>query len=584
MTITARLAGDAIDIGVGTLPLTLEACRSLRSLYGDQLVIDPDLGRWALEARRNPVARIAPAMAAAMRSRPFQLTAARAVAAKRNIGILDEGGLGKTVEALAGLMLADNWEGRHLVICPKTAVLSTWAAEIEKWTGGRTWAAVDTTKKKLQVVEDFLAADRGARFLVTNPESLRTRVEKFCPKCGRWVNKAPQVIPLEHVGQNHPTPYRVYEQPVAPLFGIEWDSVIADEVDQYMLGLRPQTGIRSMTLVTEGLIRLQSKQRIAMTGTPFHGKEHNIFGILHWLEPKEHKAFWQFVEFFFEVEINQFGDRTIGRVRPERADRFGALLDRHTIRRTRAEVRAELPDNLHHVHWVELEGEHRKQYQAMEDDGFVRLGADVLQGAGVLSELTRLKQMAFGSFDYRGQTLTPKTSPKYDLLVDMLAERGVTMKGPTFGHMKYIVASQFTDVLSWLEAKLNSGRIPTLRIDGSVTGAARRAAVDDFSSEGGARVLLLNTYVAQSITLDAFCDEMFILDETFVEDDQNQLRWRIDNRGARVAVRVFHYLRTKDTIDQRIADDNLDQAAMQDQLLDGRRGIEVAKRLLGRAA
>lgn len=129
---------------------------------------------------------------------------------------------------------------------------------------------------------------------------------------------------------------------------------------------------------------------------------------------------------------------------------------------------------------------------------------------------------------------------------------------------------------------MNKIRIPTLRIDGSVTGRRRDDAVANFSSEGGPRVLLLNTWVAASITLDAWCDEMFVLDETFVEDDQVQLRGRIDNRGERVAVRVFHYIRTKDTIDQTIAEDNLSQAQMQDQLLDGRRGIEIAQRLLGR--
>jgi len=339
-----------------------------------------------------------------------------------------------------------------------------------------------------------------------------------------------------------------------------------------------------MTLVAEGLTRLQGKQRIAMTGTPFRGKEHNIFGILHWLDPVYFSGYWdKFIGRYFLQVDNGYGIEIVGLL-PEREAAFGELLDSYTLRRTRAEVRADLPDNIDNVVWVPLEGEHRKQYTAFEEMGYVRLGTDVLQGLGVLSELTRLKQMAFGAFDIRVKTLTPKSSPKFDRILDMLQERGVTTKGPTFGDMKYIIASQFTENLVWMERELNSKRIATLRIDGSVTGGDRDAAVAAFSSEGGARVLLLNTGVAQSIDLDAWCDEMFIVDETFVEDDQNQLRWRIDNRGQRVAVRVYHYLRTEGTIDERIAEDNLDQAAMQNELLDGRRGLEVAKRLLGRAA
>ena len=580
----ARIEGEGIATDAGdALPLTLETCLALRERYGDQLVVDAGLSAWALAERRrrrqSPVAALAPALAAAMANRPYQITGARIIAERGNVAVLDEGGLGKTAQAFAGLMESGNWRGRHLVVCPKTAITSTWAEEIRRWTDGQVFTAVAPAARKLAAIEDFLAAETGARFLITNPETLRTTMRRFCPKCDRWVDAAPKVIPEQHVGQDHKTPWKIYRQECPQLFGVEFDSIICDEADRYMLGLRPQTG--KMTLWGEGLVRLQGRQKIAMTGTPFRGKESNVFGILHWLDPVRFSSFWKFINAYFVQEDNGFGVE-IGGILPERADDFAELLDRYSIRRTRAEVRDDLPENLSITHWVEMPPEHRKQYTAMEEDGYIRLGADVLQGLGVLSELTRLKQMAFGSMDYRASHIEPKVSPKYDLLVDMLAARGVTTTGPTFGVMKYIVASQFTEQLDWIESRLNASRIETLKITGAVTGRARDAAVAAFSAPGGARVLLLNTAVASSITLDAWCDEMFILDETFVEDDQVQLRWRIDNRGARIAVRVFHYLRTRGTIDERIAEDNLSQAAMQDQLLDGRRGLEVARRLLGR--
>jgi SNF2 family DNA or RNA helicase len=127
--------------------------------------------------------------------------------------------------------------------------------------------------------------------------------------------------------------------------------------------------------------------------------------------------------------------------------------------------------------------------------------------------------------------------------------------------------------------------IPTLKITGSVTGKARSAAVTSFNRPGGARILLMNTKAGgASLTLDAYCDEMFIMDETWVHDDIVQLMGRINNRGKRIAVRIFHFFRTEGTIDERVAIQNDEQNEMQSRILDGRRGRQFAISLLRRNA
>jgi hypothetical protein len=59
---------------------------------------------------------------------------------------------------------------------------------------------------------------------------------------------------------------------------------------------------------------------------------------------------------------------------------------------------------------------------------------------------------------------------------------------------------------------------------------------------------------------------------------------RIDNRGGRVATRIYHFFRTEETIDEGIAMGNDDQNQMQSMILDSRRGNQVALRLLKRRA
>jgi len=149
--------------------------------------------------------------------------------------------------------------------------------------------------------------------------------------------------------------------------------------------------------------------------------------------------------------------------------------------------------------------------------------------------------------------------------------------------MKYVIVSQFTFILNWLSEQFERAGIKHLMITGEVTGLAREQAIANFNTKGGWRVMLLNTKAGGvSIDLDAWCDEMFILDETDIEDEMEQVRGRINNRGERVAPRTFHYLRTADTIQERMADKTLRQAMMQHDLLDGRRGLELTARLLGR--
>jgi SNF2 family DNA or RNA helicase len=96
--------------------------------------------------------------------------------------------------------------------------------------------------------------------------------------------------------------------------------------------------------------------------------------------------------------------------------------------------------------------------------------------------------------------------------------------------------------------------------------------------QGDPRVLLLGTEAGGvSLTLDA-ADDVWITGETWVPDDQEQVEDRA-HRTSRTDHQVtVTYIRTDGTIERDLAGDNEWKDETQKRVLDGRRGVEVARR------
>jgi SNF2 family DNA or RNA helicase len=619
-----------------TYPLRMQTCTALRTVFGKEMTIGPRLTAWArTESLRykehralaskpdSELARVKenhPDFWERMNSRPYQRSGAEFLAYTGTAAEFDEPGLGKTAIALAALDQADVWEGRHLVVVSnKTAIQSTWAREIRKWTpDAKVYPMPDGRAKREAMLDEFWEDEEGARFLIILPHMLQIKVDYWCSKCKMWLDDPD--LPIEHYGDNHKKQLKDRKMEWPEFFEwedgspVEWDSVIADECHDYLLKVRPGQA-KQQPQWAHGMRRLTVREggcKLPMTGTPFRGKEQNIFGILHWMDPKRFSTFWGWAGAYFEITDGYGQSKIVGKLRTDAEPAFFDLLDSLCLRRTRAEVRNDLPMIDPQEHWVPLEGEHKRQYQEFEEMGVALLEDGVIEGMGTLSEMTRLRQLAFGPGNIRrfkrpirrsdctdreqfeklkeqGKVIEDwefyplvEKSPKIELMNNMLRERGAFDPEPG---MKYIIASQYTRIIDGLKTMYDAMGVQALVITGAVTGAKRNAAVDSFTSEDGPKILLMNTKAGgASLTLDAHCDEMFILDETWIHDDQVQLMGRINNRGERIAVRTFHFFRTEETVDEGIALSNDEQNTMQSRLLDARRGNQVALSLLRRRA
>lgn len=521
-----------------------------------------------------------------MGARTYQRVGARFGAVAGSFLLADEPGLGKTATALAAIMEGGDWDGDHLIIAPKVSLDSVWRRQIGMWMPfAQSVAVPEGRAKRERAMKEFWELDTP-RFLVINPAMIRRKYGHYCKRCDHW-EESKVKAPKQHWMEDHKYVRSIMSEDWPEILNHDWRTVILDESHDLLASYKPS----NITQQIAGLLDISSEHRIALTGTPLRGHETKIWGTLDWLGHKT-GGYWGFVNEYFEVSSNGFGKEVHG-LDPSRASSFYKTIDRYVLRRTRSEVRPDLPMGQRQTVMIEMSDSHRRQYEEFARMGETELESGIMESLGTLSELTRLKQMAYGTWRSEHGRLVPAgESEKRDWILQFLHERGVTggrdawLPEPGSGY-KYVIASQATAIIDALETDLNKAGVATLKITGDVSGKRRTAAQDQFQSDDTTvRVLLIQTVTGGvSIELDAWCDEMIIMDQTWIADDQTQLEGRINNRSGRVAPRTWWYLVTADTIEQSIAEGNWMQNDIQHKLLDKRRGVELALHLIrGEAA
>lgn len=620
---------------VGKLPLSLTNCKELRRLFGDRLEISEGLNDWALneierlgaienfssadsDAELDPrVAEQLPGLARMVHA--YQRAGIAFITHTRNALLADQPGLGKTLQTI-GTMANAGVTGDILVAAPSAAVATTWPDELATWAPGDECIAVMGTGPKRKKVLDALgpAPTDGRRWVIVNLEMMRSQWIK--PKRVHRKHKVTgQMGWFEEKGWwSHSYP-QLHER--------EWAAFVIDESHRCLIchsaTPQSQTQVRAgagMIPVAEGGLR------IALSGTPFRGKVENLWGTLNWMEPQKYHAYWTWAQQWFHV----LGDPKNPRESPmeingldeTKARAFYDDIAPIMLRRTKREVRPELPDKLYAGtplpyedgsideyspigHWLAMTPKQAKAYDEISTQAETALESGVLVANGVLAELTRLKQFAicYGDIeekpngDYRFLPQLPST--KFDWLVNFLAELGIDKETDystpddqessedQTRHVsgvedvrKVVVASQFTSILNMFEVELEKLGIPCLKITGQVSQAQRKAAKDQWQAgEGGPRVFLLNTQAGGvSLTLDA-ADDLVFLDETWIPDEQEQVEDRI-HRVSRMHQVTIHYLRTLGAIEENIALTAGGRERLTKMLIDGQRGVGFAKMLL----
>ena len=413
--------------------------------------------------------------------------------------LADDMGLGKTVQALA-LLLHRRDEGPALVVAP-TSVGFNWLAEARQFAPDLSLSAYRGPDRA------HLLQDLGPGCLVVTSWDLLARDEDA-------------------------------------LAAISWGTVVLDEA---------QAIKNASTRRAKASRQLQAGFTLALSGTPLENHVGELWSLFRAVVPGLLGSQERF-RTRFEAPIVRRDDKAARAA-------LAALLRPFLLRRTKAEVAAELPARQEICLEVELGAEERGLYEAARRDALERLGTSQGERFHVLAALTRLRQLACN-----GRLVledAPPTSAKLDALLELLAE---VREG---GH-KALVFSQFTRHLDLVAAALSPLGYRLRRIDGSTPAEQRQREVESFQ-RGEADVFLISLKAGGTGLNLTAATYVVHLDPWWNPAVEDQATDRAHRIGQLRPVTVYRLV-ARDTVEQAIVALHQRKRALADALIAGADG------------
>lgn len=648
--------------GYWTVPLSLESYTLLKGKFGRRLEVGTELERWVAGVRENRrsmatlaaskdarlrvVPRAAPRLYKAMRKRKYQRVGARFIADNTGSLIADDPGLGKTLIAMAGIIESEI-PGPYLVVAPKTAADTVWKREIERWLP-EDHRAVTVPEYRSHRERKLRLTRYGPKtWLIIHSEMAMVAAWYECTRPVKRKNRRTRKITREECGKRtvvgssqkiqlacgH-TKNRKTRKIIAPsyprLFELEWGVIIIDESHEILIRrsgapTQRRRGADMLPLRGDGI-------KIAMSGTPFDSKPHQLWGTLNWLDPHTYSAFYRWAELYWTK--GGYNGWQIGEFRKDREPMLWDSLSATVLRRTKHEVAKDLPPKLyvgspldpHNEEsptgiWLPMHGKQAQAYEQMERISAAELASGRLEAVTSLAELTRLKQLACSYGDVQKREIRvhckrirdkhPRKfeaeyggricrecrrdgfhmemryfyhpqlpSNKFDWVVESLEEWGYP-KNPID---KVVIVSFYTGILEMMaqgiEKHFKTKTPLCTAITGRTPSKERRGIIDQFNRvDQNPQIMMLNVKAGGvAITIDS-ADRMIFLSETRIPDQQLQAEDRI-HRVSNPRQCMYYYLRSLETVDVGTAIVNQEADRETRRLLDERRGVEYVRNII----
>ena len=304
--------------------------------------------------------------------------------------------------------------------------------------------------------------------LIVVPPSLlfnwQSEVQRFCPnlRVGEYHSTNRDLESLRDVHLILTT-YNMVHRDIEILEKESFTTLVLDETQN----LKNITAAR-----TKAALRLQRKFTLCLTGTPMENHVGEYYTIMNFALPGifgDYKT--------FRKEIKAGNDHVLRRANP------------FILRRTKEKILKELPPKVENNLYLEMTEEQKEFYTRTV--GEVR--EEVLEAykdktksqAGIiaLSALSRLRQICI-SPQLVEQEMTDE-APKISYLLDKMEEL------MDEGHAG-LIFSQFTKTLDILERKAKEAKLPTLRLDGSVSAPNRKKLVETFQNSEQPHLFLIS--------------------------------------------------------------------------------------------
>src|SRR5688500_416459 len=534
-----------------TLPKSYAACIVLRNLFGDRIVVEPELAAWARLARdrRNRVLELREAMTPHAHYQPvndhdeklypFQIPGADFMVLARSALLGDEMGSGKTFQTIAAIrrvdmILPEYGGGAYpaLIVCPNS-LKRNWEREIKRWLPEANPFVIQgsAAKRRVQINE---AAEADNAVIIVNIEAMKlhsrlssygsTRLKR-CMECE--TKTQPGTPDLKE------SACEVHEK---ELNRIPFRVCVLDEAHRVKDPNALQT--RAIWNVFHGPT---VEYRWALTGTPVANHPGDLWSIGHAIAPDVFPSKSAFIDRYARIEYNHFGGMSIVGLKPENKEEFFRILDPHFRRMIKADVLKQLPDKVFMRRDVEMSPKQAKAYKDIAEQLVTVLeDGTVLVANGNRAGATRLLQFASAYCEVQqGETpedpatwivsLTdsPKSSKIDELMSIIEDDPGKPM----------VIAAEHRQLIDLAAARMTDAGIPFARVTGGVSGDERDAAVQAF--QDGKIDYILLTYKAGGVGLNLTrADTMIRLQRSWSLIDNNQGVDRIHRIGSEVHGKV----------------------------------------------
>ncbi|MCM8538108.1 MAG: DEAD/DEAH box helicase [Lentisphaeraceae bacterium] len=419
----------------------------------------------------------------------------------QDIGVClaDDMGLGKTVQTLS-VICEQAKTGPVLVVAP-TSLCVNWCEEGQKFTEGLTFV-------------NYSGNDRQDK--------------------------------LKLVQENHVfiVSYSTLTQDSEYLSEFIWSCMVLDEAQMIK---------NTNTLRSKSIRLIQSRAKIALSGTPLENHVGELWNILDIVNPGllgNRSSFQK----NFALPIEKGDEDAIKKLK--------SRIKPFVLRRLRRQVLDDLPESQESTIYIELSDDERNLYDAHRHSALKQLKKyrnknQPKKKIEILAEITRLRIAA----------ANPQISPQFpanSAKSNALLEKLQSLKE---NDHKTLIFSQFVGHLDVIQNLLESSNISFSRLDGSMNQAKRQKAIESFSN-GHASCMLISLK-AGGVGLNLTeADHVIHMDPWWNPAVEDQAAARAVRIGQKNKVNIIRFI-SKGTIEEDILKLHDSKRSMADNLLKG---------------
>ncbi|MBF0289622.1 MAG: DEAD/DEAH box helicase [SAR324 cluster bacterium] len=421
---------------------------------------------------------------------PYQEEGVKFGLFKKAVLIGDEMGLGKTLQAITlGVLKKETFGFTKVLVVTLSSLKEQWKREIERFSNETASIVAGSSQQRKKTY-----MDSGSLFKITN--------------------------------------YEAVLRDVTILSRYKPDLVILDEAQR----------IKNFNTKTADAAKgIPKKHALVLTGTPLENKLEDVYSIVQFLDPQLLAPLWVFTADHFMLSKEKNG-KIVGY---RNLDLLSQKLKPLVIRRKKAEVLSDLPDEIVNNYYLEMTDEQANIHSGYLQSLLPLLNKKFLTPMDMrrIQELMMKMRMVCDSTYLidRDTNISPKLKELEGVLEELVIEN----------NRKVVIFSEWTTMTFLIAKHLSKVGISFVELTGKVPVKKRQALIDEFTNNPDCRVFLSTDAGGTGLNLQAG-DCVINFELPWNPAKVNQRIGRVSRIGqTSQCINVINFI-SKDSIEEKI--------------------------------